>query len=92
MSDPTPDHVPCRHCGEPISWDEICWTHDSNGFADCGLLVCGGTQYPEGMPQEVRDVLDSFASEIAPATIVMNPDVIPASGPTRYALPIGDWS
>jgi hypothetical protein len=39
----TPDHVPCRHCGVPISWDETCWTHDNTGFADCGLTVRGGT-------------------------------------------------
>lgn len=39
----TPDHVPCRHCGAPISWDEICWTHDDTGFADCGLVISGGT-------------------------------------------------
>jgi hypothetical protein len=35
---PTPDGVPCRHCGEPIFWDEICWVH-RNGFADCGLVI-----------------------------------------------------
>jgi len=39
----TPDHVPCRHCGKPISWDEICWTHDDTGFADCGVTISGGT-------------------------------------------------
>lgn len=39
MTDKTPDHVPCRHCGLPISWDEICWTHDDTGFADCGLTI-----------------------------------------------------
>jgi hypothetical protein len=26
----------------PISWDEICWTHDANGFADCDLVISGG--------------------------------------------------
>jgi hypothetical protein len=36
----TPDGVPCRHCGQPIFWDEICWVH-SNGFADCGLIIQG---------------------------------------------------
>jgi hypothetical protein len=41
FADETPDGVPCRHCGEPIFWDEICWVHD-NGFADCGLVVGGG--------------------------------------------------
>ena len=35
----TPDHVPCQHCGLPISWDEICWVHDNTGFADCGLVI-----------------------------------------------------
>jgi hypothetical protein len=43
MTDLTPDGVPCRHCGKPISWDETCWTHDANGFADCGLVVLAGT-------------------------------------------------
>jgi hypothetical protein len=37
----TPDGVPCRHCGKPIFWDEICWVH-SNGFSDCGLVITGG--------------------------------------------------
>jgi hypothetical protein len=41
MTEPTPDGVPCRHCGAPIFWDEICWVH-ANGFADCGLQVVGG--------------------------------------------------
>lgn len=49
MSEPTPDHVPCRHCGEPISWDEICWTHDSTGFADCGVTISGGTDMGGGV-------------------------------------------
>lgn len=43
MNEPTPDHVPCRHCGKPISWDEICWTHDDTGFATCGTIISGGT-------------------------------------------------
>ena len=38
----TPDGVPCRHCGQPIFWDEICWVHQ-NGFADCGLTILPGT-------------------------------------------------
>ena len=43
MPSPTPDGVPCRHCGHPIFWDEICWVH-SNGFADCGIIIGGGTK------------------------------------------------
>jgi hypothetical protein len=43
MGEVTPDGVPCRHCGKPIFWDEICWVHD-NGFADCGLSIEGGTR------------------------------------------------
>jgi hypothetical protein len=42
--EPTPDGVPCRHCGQPIYWDEICWVH-SNGFADCGLIIGGGKAF-----------------------------------------------
>lgn len=41
MSEPTPDHVPCRHCGVLISWDEVCWTHDDTGFATCGTILTG---------------------------------------------------
>lgn len=48
MTEPTPDHVPCRHCGVPISWDEMCWTHDDTGFADCGLVISGGTHMISG--------------------------------------------
>lgn len=45
MTEPTPDHVPCRHCHEPISWDEVCWVHDSTGFADCHLKITGGEKF-----------------------------------------------
>ena len=38
----TPDHVPCRHCGASISWDEVCWVHDDTGFATCGVVMSGG--------------------------------------------------
>jgi hypothetical protein len=41
---PTPDGVPCRHCGTPISWDETCWTHDLTGFADCGAIIGGNVE------------------------------------------------
>lgn len=54
MPEPTPDHVPCRHCGVPISWDEICWTHDDTGFADCGLTVSGGISVP-GAPSVIMN-------------------------------------
>jgi hypothetical protein len=43
VTEQTPDGVPCRHCSKPIYWDEVCWVHD-NGFADCGLVVYGGTK------------------------------------------------
>lgn len=42
VEQPTPDGVPCRHCGLPIYWDEICWVHE-HGFADCGLTMSKGT-------------------------------------------------
>ena len=47
MTDETPDGVPCRHCSQPIFWDEICWVHD-NGFADCGLVISGGVNFGAG--------------------------------------------
>jgi hypothetical protein len=40
----TPDHVPCRHCHKPISWDEVTWVHDLTGFADCHLQVTDGVK------------------------------------------------
>ena len=40
---PTPDGVPCRHCEQPIFWDEICWVH-ANGWATCGTTMRGGTR------------------------------------------------
>jgi hypothetical protein len=42
VTEQTPDDVPCRHCGEPIFWDEICWVHQ-NGWATCGTTMRGGT-------------------------------------------------
>lgn len=44
----TPDGVPCRHCKQPIFWDEICWVH-RNGFADCDLTIGGGTKIGRGL-------------------------------------------
>lgn len=55
---PTPDHVPCRHCGRPISWDEICWVHDSTGFADCGLLIGGGINLGGGLSIDPEITVD----------------------------------
>jgi hypothetical protein len=48
LAELTPDGVPCRHCGKPIFWDEICWVHD-NGFADCGAIISGGRQVGDGV-------------------------------------------
>jgi hypothetical protein len=42
---PTPDGSPCRYCGEPISWDEICWIHNSTGFANCHFNIEKRTSY-----------------------------------------------
>jgi hypothetical protein len=55
--EPTPDGVPCRHCGQPIYWDEICWVH-ANGWSTCGTTMRGGTRLPSGLlldPEIVED-------------------------------------
>jgi hypothetical protein len=49
VTDREPDHSTCRHCGDTITWDEVCYTHDSNGMADCGLYIVGGERLPESM-------------------------------------------
>lgn len=72
----TPDHVPCRHCGVPISWDEYCWTHDDTGFADCGLTIRGGDAI-EGRTMTV--ILD-------PDLTVEGPHA------GQRAEPVGPWS
>jgi len=74
----TPDHVPCRHCGQPISWDEICWTHDVTGFADCDLKVYG-TAVKYGESGKMIMVID-------PELKVEGPNA------GKTALPIGEWS
>jgi hypothetical protein len=77
---PTPDHVPCRHCGKPISWDEMCWTHDHSGFQECGTAVTGGTPVP-----------DLYGIPPPPGThFVLDPDVR-NDGDTRLAEPEGEW-
>ena len=48
MTEQTPDGVPCRHCGKPIFWDEICWVHQ-NGWADCEVTITGGTHIGTGV-------------------------------------------
>jgi hypothetical protein len=58
VTDQTPDHVPCRHCGQPISWDEICWTHDEHGFADCGLVLSSGTRIGPYMTVDPKLTID----------------------------------
>ena len=44
MSKESPDHSTCRNCGQRISWDDYSYTHDSNGFADCGIVISEGTR------------------------------------------------
>ena len=72
---PTPDGVPCRWCGQPIFWDEICWVHD-NGFADCDLTISGGT--PIGAVEGATVVLD-------PTIKVEGPNA------GRHAEPVPPW-
>lgn len=74
---PTPDHVPCRHCKEPISWDEYCWTHDSSGFATCGTVISGGRHVGEGHG----------------VSLTVDPDIrTEGLHAGKTALPIGEWS
>lgn len=40
----SPDRSTCRNCQQPISWDEVCYTHDDTGFSDCGVMIDGGTK------------------------------------------------
>jgi hypothetical protein len=72
----TPDHVPCRHCGLPISWDEICWIHDNTGFADCGLTMRGSKVV----------VGETMYAVIDPDLKVEGPHA------GKRAEPVGDWS
>lgn len=37
-----PDHSTCRHCAEPITWDDYSYVHDATGFADCQIAFSGG--------------------------------------------------
>ena len=72
----TPDHVPCRHCGVPISWDEVCWTHDDTGFADCDLHLTGGKRIDAG---DV-DII------VGPKLNIAGPNA------GKKAEPVGEWS
>ena len=75
--EPTPDHVPCRHCGVPISWDEICWTHDDTGFSNCGTVIRGG---------------DAITGDKDRMIMVIDPDIT-SEGPFKdcTAEPMGEW-
>jgi hypothetical protein len=78
MSTETPDGVPCRHCGLPISWDEICWTHNDTGFADCGLVISGG---------------NAIVGDQGRMIAVIDPQ-LNVEGPHKgqRAEPVGEWS
>lgn len=87
---PTPDHVPCRHCGSLISFDEYCWTHDSTGFADCGLIVTGGLRTDR---QGLVNALTGQPVPFVPlGEFLLDPCISPAAGGRTMALPIGEWS
>lgn len=60
----SPDFAVCEHCGEPIGWDDISYTHMSNGFATCGTIVGGGTK------------IRSFLGAPMPAGAVLDPEII----------------
>ena len=77
MTTPIPGHVPCRHCGKSISWDEICWTHDDTGFADCHLTISGGT-------------LLGIAG--SPSEVLVEPTLSKPVDATTRAEPVGAWS
>jgi hypothetical protein len=53
----TPDGVPCRHCGQPIFWDEICWVHES-GWATCGTTIRGGINLGGGLTVDPEIIVD----------------------------------
>lgn len=76
MTDPTPDGVPCRHCGKPILWDEITWVHQ-NGFADCELVIGEGIAIIGGAHTQL----------IVDPGMHQDPDY-----KDKRALPIGEWS
>jgi hypothetical protein len=79
MTPLTPDHVPCRHCGQPISWDEVCWTHDATGFADCDVQVTGGTP------------LENFlVTPEGSYRVLVDPEVCFTERPS-LAEPVGEW-
>lgn len=50
----SPDHSTCRHCDQPITWDEVCYTHDDTGFAECGVTITGGTEVAPGVTVNPR--------------------------------------
>jgi hypothetical protein len=80
MSAETPDHVPCRNCGKPISWDDWCWIHDDSNFADCYITVdttgC----------QRVGDPSTGLVG-------VLNPKIIrDKTKEHTFAEPIGEWT
>ena len=77
MNKPTPNHVPCRHCGVPISWDEYCWTHDDTGFADCGTVITG--------TEKITAPSGHFVAYIDPKIAVVGPHA------GKNAEPVGAW-
>lgn len=44
----SPDHALCEHCGMSISWDDVSYTHDHTGFADCDVVIEGGEEFVAG--------------------------------------------
>jgi hypothetical protein len=78
MSEPTPDHVPCRHCGVLISWDEVCWTHDDTGFATCGTVITG--------TEKIKSPSGSMTLYVDPRVTTEGPHA------GKNAEPVGPWS
>lgn len=63
----SPDNSLCEHCKEPITWDEVCYVHDNTGFADCGLVISGGTKSMDGITVDPTfTVTDPLQRKAAP--------------------------
>lgn len=92
-----PDHTTCRNCGQPITWSEYSYVHDSNGFSDCGIVISGGARITE---QEATQGVTLMGGQAAvgipvhlPAGTIIDPDIIPTMEPKQqtYAEPV-EWN
>lgn len=66
----SPDHSTCRYCGHPISWDDYGYTHDANGFAECGLVVNGGGKGARLIPGRIVRAIRAAGGTFDPVMAV----------------------